>query len=140
LVSDKNKVQEVVKAVIFKEGKFLLQLRDNDPAIPYPNSWAFFGGGVDKGEKHKEAMKRELKEELGWCPKEFEYLMTVRNTTANCNITHYFAECTVPNDQLCLGEGQAMAWFSLYEISELDNKPRELENVIKVAKNRIASS
>ena len=37
----KNKIQEVVKAVIFKEEKFLLQLRDNIPAIPYPNSWPF---------------------------------------------------------------------------------------------------
>ena len=41
-------IQEVVKAVIFKEGKFLLQLRDNNPTIAYPNTWAFFGGGVGR--------------------------------------------------------------------------------------------
>ena len=58
MASDKNKIREVVKAVILKEEKFLLQLRDNNPAIPYPNSWAFFGGGGDDGARHEEALKR----------------------------------------------------------------------------------
>ena len=86
-MSDKNKIQEVVKAVIFKDEKFLLQLRDNKPNIPYPNTWAFFGGGVEEGEKHEEALKRELKEELGWCPQSFEFLIKLMNKTVNCNIT-----------------------------------------------------
>ncbi len=46
-------MQEVVKAVIYKNDKFLLQLRDNIPDISYPNTWAFFGGGVDEGKTTK---------------------------------------------------------------------------------------
>ena len=140
LASGKNNIQEVVKAVIFKEGKFLLQLRDNNPTIAYPNTWAFFGGGVDEGEKHVEALKRELKEELGWCPQEFKYLIKVMNKTVNCNITHYLVQCKVPDDQLYLGEGMSMEWFTHDEVLKLKNKPNEVENVITMASNRIKSS
>ena len=131
--SEHKKAQEVVKAVIFKEEKFLLQLRDNNPNIFYPNTWAFFGGGVDAGEEHEEALKRELIEELGWCPQIFKYLSKVKNITANCYITHYLIHCSLHDDQLILGEGQAMGWFSLDEIVGLSNKPDEIENVVKMA-------
>lgn len=67
-------MREVVKAVVYKDDKYLLQLRDNDPAISYPNTWAFFGGGVDAEERHEEALKRELEEELCWRPQELVFL------------------------------------------------------------------
>jgi len=134
-----NKTQEVVKAVIIKEEKFLLQLRDNKPAISYPNNWAFFGGGVDHGEKHEEALKRELIEELGWYPKKFKYLTEYKNKTVNCNITHYLIHYDLDKNKLCLGEGQAMNWFSFDEIMALTNKPDEIEIVIKMASQYLKS-
>jgi hypothetical protein len=36
-------MHDVVKAVIYRKDHFLLQLRDNDPAVSYPNTWSFFG-------------------------------------------------------------------------------------------------
>ena len=47
-----------------KDGKFLLQLRDNKKGIKSPGKWAIFGGGVEKGETPKEAATREIFEEL----------------------------------------------------------------------------
>ena len=140
MISLPSETKEVVKAVIFKEKKFLLQLRDNNPAIPYPNSWAFFGGGVDDGERHEEALKRELKEELGWCPQKFEYLIKIMNKTVNCNITHYLAKCNISRDKLCLGEGAALGWFTYDEVLKLENKPNEVDYVTTLAKNRIQNS
>ena len=140
MASDKNKIREVVKAVILKEEKFLLQLRDNNPAIPYPNSLAFFGGGIYEGERHEEALKRELKEELGLCPLNLEYLIKIRNKTVNCNITHYLSKCIISRDKLCLGEGAALGWFTYDEVLELKNKPNEVENIITLAKKRIKNS
>ena len=49
---------------IIKEGKILLQFRDNSPNITWPNSWAIFGGGIEKGETPRQAIVRELQEEL----------------------------------------------------------------------------
>mgnify|MGYP001327503498 CR=1 FL=1 len=43
-------MRDVVKAVIYRHHKYLLQLRDCNPAISYPNTWSLFGGGVDEGE------------------------------------------------------------------------------------------
>ena len=68
----KNRIEEVVKAVIYKDQKYLLQLRDDNPEISSPNTWGFFGGGVDDGETHEEALIRELNEELNWKPKKME--------------------------------------------------------------------
>ena len=139
-MSDKNKIQEVVKAVIFKDEKFLLQLRDNKPNIPYPNTWAFFGGGVEDSENHKEALKRELEEELGWSPESFEYLIKIMNKTFNCKITHYILECSVSRDELCLGEGAAMGWFTYDEVLKLENKLHEVDYVTSLANNYIKNS
>ncbi|MDR2017692.1 MAG: NUDIX domain-containing protein [Syntrophobacterales bacterium] len=33
-----------------KEGKVLLQLRDNTPQIPSPDCWGTFGGQIEEGE------------------------------------------------------------------------------------------
>jgi 8-oxo-dGTP pyrophosphatase MutT (NUDIX family) len=48
------------------ERKILLQLRDDSPAIPYPNCWGTFGGQVEPGETPAEAIRREIKEELDY--------------------------------------------------------------------------
>jgi 8-oxo-dGTP diphosphatase len=46
------------------EGKVLLQLRDDIPHIPWPNTWGTFGGQIEEGETPEDAMKREIREEL----------------------------------------------------------------------------
>ena len=64
----KELLLQAVKAVIYQDGKFLLQHRDNDPTIFHPGKWGLFGGSVDKGETLEEALVRELKEEINWSP------------------------------------------------------------------------
>ena len=46
-------------------GHILLQHRTND-ATRLPNFWAFFGGGIEEGESPKEALEREMREELSY--------------------------------------------------------------------------
>ena len=47
-----------------REGKVLLQLRDNIPVIPWPDCWGTFGGQIEEGETPEEAIRREIREEL----------------------------------------------------------------------------
>jgi 8-oxo-dGTP pyrophosphatase MutT (NUDIX family) len=54
--------------LVLKDGRYLLQLRDDVPQIWYPDHWGLFGGGVEPGEDEIEALRRELFEEL-----EFEF-------------------------------------------------------------------
>ncbi len=49
-------------AVIIKDGKILLVKRSQEP---YKGDWDFPGGFIEEGEKPLEALKREVKEELG---------------------------------------------------------------------------
>ena len=58
---DKKKIQ-VVAAVIQKERKILIAKRSNSGV--HPSLWEFPGGKVEEGETLKEALKREIKEEL----------------------------------------------------------------------------
>jgi len=53
-------------------GEVLLQLRDNKPEIPYPNTWGTFGGQIEAGEQPEQAVIREIKEELDYQPKALE--------------------------------------------------------------------
>jgi 8-oxo-dGTP diphosphatase len=126
-------VREVVKAVIHKDHKYLLQLRDNDPAISYPDTWSLFGGEVDEGESFEEALKRELEEELSWCPDRLICLAKSSNKKVNCNITFYLVHCEVPKESLVLGEGQDMDWYTLEEIISLLNTPDLINNIINKA-------
>ena len=134
-------MREVAKAVIYKENFFLFQLRDNDDSISYPNKWSLFGGEVDKDENFEEALKRELLEELHWCPNKFFYLAKDTDKTTNCNINYYIVYCGAPENRLVLSEGQAMGWFTIKEILDLDNicRPKIVRSLIKKAYNCINS-
>jgi len=46
-----------------KEGRILFQLRDGNGRNP--NKWGIFGGGMKNNEHPKDALIREIKEELG---------------------------------------------------------------------------
>ncbi len=43
-----------------------MQLRDNIPGIVYPGCWGFFGGHIEADETPEVAVRRELKEEIGY--------------------------------------------------------------------------
>ncbi len=50
--------------LIANDGRILLQYRDKDNRWNQ-DSWSEFGGQIEEGETPEEAVKRELKEELG---------------------------------------------------------------------------
>ena len=131
----------VKNITFYNDYKYLLQLRDNNPATSYPNTWSFFAGEVDEGEDFEEALERELVEELFWCPDKLFYLAKSTNKKDNCNITYYIVHCETPEKRLILGEGQAMKWFTIQEIMDLDSicRPNILITMIKQAHNRIKS-
>lgn len=66
-----KKTVHVVGAVIENEnGEILCALRG--PEMTLPNYWEFPGGKIEDGETKEEALKREIKEELGCTIKVYE--------------------------------------------------------------------
>tara|TARA_A100001015_G_scaffold318641_1_gene439118 strand:+ start:2093 stop:2488 length:396 start_codon:yes stop_codon:yes gene_type:complete len=109
-------MKKVAKAIIHQDGKFLLQLRENRPDIPYPNCWSFFGGELEEKETPWEALQRELCEELEWYP-EFGNFLWVLNDHNNSSVIHLFSvPFTGDPENLALHEGQAFNWFKTLEI------------------------
>jgi mutator protein MutT len=56
-------MKRVVAAVIEKEGKLLVCQRTRHQTMPL--KWEFPGGKIEEGEQPRDALRRELEEELG---------------------------------------------------------------------------
>src|ERR1700758_4400315 len=56
-------MKRVVAALIVKEGKILVCQRTKHQTMPL--KWEFPGGKIEEGEQPREALRRELDEELG---------------------------------------------------------------------------
>ena len=56
-------MKHVVAALIVQDGKFLICQRTKHQ--PMPLKWEFPGGKVEDGEQPRDALRRELEEELG---------------------------------------------------------------------------
>jgi 8-oxo-dGTP diphosphatase len=110
----------VVKGIIKKNSKYLLQLRDNNPNIVHPNSWCFFGGEKEAGETNWDCLKRELSEEILWTPQKGKYTHGLKYKELNCIIYYYFIEFNYDFSKLVLSEGQDMNWFNLNQINSMN--------------------
>jgi 8-oxo-dGTP diphosphatase len=105
---------EVSLAMAEREGRWLLQLRDDIDTIVHPGTWGLFGGHLDPGEGPEPALRRELQEEIGWEARDLRFWFEHRQGDL---VVHFFrTSLSVPLDELVLGEGQDMALASLAEL------------------------
>ena len=105
---------EVALAMLQREGRWLMQLRDEIPTIVAPGCWGLFGGHLEAGETPEQGLRRELLEEISWQPLALELVMVhpIHRRTA-----HVFrGELSVPLEQLQLLEGQDLALIRAEEL------------------------
>ena len=57
-------MRAVAHVILLVDNCYVLQLRDNKPNIAAPGKWSLFGGMVESGESPREALVREIQEEL----------------------------------------------------------------------------
>ena len=106
---------EVALAMLHRDGRWLLQLRDDLDTILYPGHWGLFGGHLDPGETPQQAVMRELQEEISWVPQTLPQLWF--SDTSDTRIAHVFrGQLEVTLDQLQLLEGQDLKLASLDEL------------------------
>jgi 8-oxo-dGTP diphosphatase len=105
--------------IIFLNDKqqVLLHLRDNKPDIPYPNRWGLPGGHIDEGETPEACILREMREELGLSLHNVT-LFTAADRSYGREHT-YWARANFRPEDITLGEGQGIRWFSYPEIQRM---------------------
>lgn len=101
--------------------RMILQLRDNNPTINFPNTWGTFGGHVEAGETSEEAIRREVREELnGLELSQLEFSKTFYSSMGGRAIDVFRAiEPTLDVDQLVVLEGQRASIFTREELGHL---------------------
>lgn len=104
----------VALAMLHRDGRWLMQLRDDIPAIVAPGCWGLFGGHLDPGETPEQAVRRELLEEISWQPQALELVMVHHIPRRTAHV--FRGELSVPLEQLQLLEGQDMALVSPEEL------------------------
>ena len=103
-------------------GRILLQLRDDNPEILFPNHWGITGGAARRGETMEQVARREVKEETGIVLEEFQpfrvYETTLDDTT-HYTTQVYYAVTERSVDQMAIGEGQELRFFRPHELDAL---------------------
>ena len=74
-------MKRVVAAVIEKKGKLLVCQRTRHQTMPL--KWEFPGGKIEEGEQPRDALRRELEEELGIQAKVGDEIARVKHTYPN---------------------------------------------------------
>jgi 8-oxo-dGTP diphosphatase len=112
--------KDIVVSVILinDKGYFLMHLRDNKPKIVYPNHWSFLGGHVEMNEFPEQALRREIKEEIGYDLEKVIYLDRFDDLHKSI-VYMYKSRINKRLDDLTLTEGQKLNYFSFDEIFKL---------------------
>ena len=117
---------KVAHSVLLTDQRYVLQLRDDNPAILAPNKWSLFGGEINTGEAPEVGVAREIKEELCLSPENFRFLWNYeRMSDSEVLTSHFFYEADVTHiwEQHQLMEGQAAGCFYFKELAALDIPP-----------------
>ena len=125
------KTVKVVAAVILREGKVFATQRGYGA---YKDGWEFPGGKVEPGESAREALVREIREELAADITAGELLTTVEYDYPEFHLSMdcFWAELTSVSGMKLL-EHEAAKWLDLSAIDSVDWLPADLE-VVKAIK------
>jgi 8-oxo-dGTP diphosphatase len=127
-------IKKIVICIILKNKKLMLQLRDNNKNIVFPNKWGFFGGGVKVGENPIYSVKREMSEELNL--KNFKSLKFINNYFDSKTDSLFYVYILRLKEKFELKEGEDYNFFFEYEYLK-KKKSRKLKKIFKCADIRL---
>ncbi len=116
-------VKDVVCAVVVKDDKILACKRRADQSLP--NLWEFPGGKVERFEDYKEALKREIYEELGIEIEVHNFIHESKQCYPNHCVNLIAFKCELLGNEIVLHEHQAYKWLDLDELATLEWCPAD---------------
>lgn len=126
-MGENHQVIERRIAVVFlvdPQGRLLMQHRSPDAAVS-PNQWTMPGGKIEDGEDPADAARREVHEETGLTvdaliPVWRGTRPSVKGTAGVVEIHAYGTVTAARQEDVVVGEGQAMVFLPPQEARELD--------------------
>ena len=127
---------EVVAAIIF-EGKHALCVQRAPSKYAYTSlKYEFPGGKVEPNETEKEALKREILEELSMDVIVGSKYLTVKHAYPDFSIVMHSYLCIVTNRDLILHEHVTAQWLEIADFKQLDWAEADLPIVEKLMEEK----
>lgn len=118
-----RKYLDVVAALIQKNDQYLIcQRHDNDA---YGGLWEFPGGTVEEGESFKEAVVREIKEELGVDVEVIEEISKFEDSDETLTINITLFSCKIISGKIMSLECKSAKFFDKEKVGQLKLAPAD---------------
>ena len=120
---------EVVAAIIKKERRIFATQRGYGE---FKGGWEFPGGKIELGEKHEDALIREIREELNTKITVGELVETIQYQYPTFFLTMHCYWCEVLEGNLELLEHQDARWLTKEELDQVEWLPADVALVKKL--------
>ena len=127
---------EVVAAIIYFENEIFCAQRPENKLNYISEKFEFPGGKIEKGESKKEALKRELIEELDFTPTKVDSLfLTVVHKYPDFELTMHSFKCYSETKNIQLNEHVSAEWLLLKDLKKLDWAEADIPIVNRLIEN-----
>lgn len=126
---------EVVAAIIYCKNEILCVQRPKNKLSYISEKFEFPGGKIEKNETQKEALERELVEELNIKTDIKSLFLTVVHQYPHFELTMHSFICEVKSKELVLHEHISLEWLTLNELKKLDWAAADIPIVNKLIMN-----
>ena len=112
---------EVVAAIIYFKNEIFCVQRPENKLDYISKKFEFPGGKIEKNESKKEALQRELVEELNFIPTRIDDLfLTVVHEYPDFELTMHSFKCFAKNKDIQLNEHISSTWLKFVDLNKLD--------------------
>ena len=129
-MTEQRKTIQVVAAIIIQDGKLFATQRGYGE---WKDWWEFSGGKIKSGETQKDALKREIREELATEINVGKLLKTVEYDYPQFHLTMYCYLCSIVCGQLSLLEHEDARWLKKEHLYSVKWLPADSELVPLIA-------
>lgn len=117
---------EVVAAILHRNGTYFATQRGYGE---FEGLWEFPGGKIEPGENHKQALEREIQEELGIDIAIEKLFHTINYNYPSFHLTMHCYLCSIVSGHIELREHISARWLSTQMLDDVEWLPADKEIV-----------